>query len=161
MIRRKPEEIDALVRGLAGVGLASAGPIHPRADQFRALLEGERGGPVEYLNLLAFRERARYPEGHALANEGLSGADAYGRYGEVAMRKIVERGGRIAAANQAEQLLIGAGPGWDQMVIVEYPDRAAFVDMLLDVEYQAASVHRDAGLERTLLLITRSLLPRS
>jgi hypothetical protein len=35
---------------------------------------------------------------------------------------------------------------------VRYPSRAAFLDMIADPEYLAATPHRDAGLERTALL---------
>ncbi len=42
---------------------------------------------------------------------------------------------------------------------MQYPDVAAFVDMIRDPDYQAGLVHRDAGLAETVILVSRSLLP--
>jgi uncharacterized protein (DUF1330 family) len=155
-MRRSAEEIERLVAKLGSLG--SVG-IHPTAEQLRALLADEREGLLHYVNLLRFRARAAYPQGHELAGAGLSGADAYARYAAVAVGKVAERGGRLVSLSAVEQCLIGVGPAWDQVAIVEYPSRDAFVDMLQDREYQACTVHRDAGLEYTQLLITRPLLP--
>lgn len=154
-MRRSAEEIEQV---MAELGPPGSG-IHPSEEQLRALLADEREGLVHYLNLLRFRERAAYPEGHELAGAGLSGADAYARYGAVAVRKVAERGGRLVVLAAVEQCLVGDGEAWDQVAIMAYPSREAFLDMIRDPEYQASTLHRDAGLERTLLLITRPLLP--
>ena len=42
---------------------------------------------------------------------------------------------------------------------MQYPSTAAFVDMLRDPEYVAALSHREAGLAKTLVLVSRPLLP--
>jgi uncharacterized protein (DUF1330 family) len=158
-----PSTLEPVVEALARAG--RLGGIHPTADQLRALLAHPGGGPVQMINLLRFRERAEYGPGHEAAGSVDSGAEAYQRYGEVAMRKVAERGGRLVLLSVPEQVVIGELPGWDrewdQIAIVEYPSRAAFLDMIADPEYQAATVHRDAGLERTVLLATRPLLDAS
>ena len=154
-MKRSREEIDHLVASLAeGHGL---GGINPSEDQYRELLADEREGLVQYINLLKFKPEAEYPAGHELADTGLSGADAYMRYGEIAVRKVEERGGRLPYLNQTEQIIIGRSPDWDQVAVMEYPDREAFIDMLQDPEYLASLVHRDAGLERTVVIISRPL----
>jgi len=145
------------IRGeLGGHGL---GGVNPDEAQLRALLEADLGGPLQFVNLLAFRDQAVYPEGHELAGAGLSGADAYGRYGAVAFGHVVRRGGAMTLYNEVALVLIGRDVPWDQVAVMEYPDVAAFVDMLRDPDYQAALVHRDAGLAETALLVTHSLLP--
>ena len=41
---------------------------------------------------------------------------------------------------------------------MQYPEVASFVDMIRDPDYQAALVHRDAGLAVTAILVTRPLV---
>jgi uncharacterized protein (DUF1330 family) len=153
---RSRAELEALIEELAGHGL---GGLSPSREQLRALLEADRDGPLQFVNLLAYHERARYPAGHELAGRGGSGAEAYARYGAVAVRHVTQRGGRLALMNAVEQALIGAEDGWHQVAIMQYPGTAAFVDMLRDPDYAAALVHRDAGLAQTAVLVTRPLLP--
>jgi uncharacterized protein (DUF1330 family) len=153
------EAIDALVSELAHHGL---GGLNPDRDQLHALLAAGRDGPLQFVNLLAYHEVAQYPAGHDLANNPSTGADAYARYGLVALDHVTSRGGRLTLYNDVEQLIIGRGDEkWDQIAIMEYPDTDAFLDMLTDPEYTAGLVHRDAGLSRTIVLVTRPLLPLS
>ena len=138
------------------------GGVSPTEAQLRALLQRPDDGPVQMVNLLKFRDRASYPEGHPLAGDaGGSGAEAYARYGAVASRKIVEYGGRFVLVATCDQVVIGEAPAWDQTVVVEYPTRAAFVEMILDAEYQAAHPHRRAGLDRTVLIATTPVIDAS
>lgn len=153
---RNRSEIEALIEELAGHGLGGLGPTQ---EQLRSLLEADRDGPLQFVNLLGYHERARYPAGHELAGRGGSGAEAYARYGAVALRHVTQRGGRLALMNAVEQTIIGPEDGWHQVAIMQYPSSAAFVDMLRDPDYAAALVHRDAGLAKTVVLVTRPLLP--
>jgi uncharacterized protein (DUF1330 family) len=154
--RRTAAELDAL---LADLGRHGLGGLNPDAEQLRELVATDREGPLQFLNLLGYHQVARYPEGHELDGSGLSGAEAYGLYGVVALDHVTRRGGRLTLYNDVEQVVIGDGTGWDQVAIMEYPDTDAFVDMISDPEYQTGLVHRDAGLARTMVLVTRSLLP--
>ena len=158
MTERSEHEIEALLADLAGHGL---GGLNPDTDQLRALVVADRGGPLQFVNLLAYHDRARYPEGHELAGQGLSGAEAYGRYGVVALDHVTRRGGRLTLHNDVEQVLIGSGSPWDQVAVMQYADTDAFLDMIRDPDYQLGLAHRDAGLAQTMVLVTRSLLPSS
>jgi uncharacterized protein (DUF1330 family) len=55
-----------------------------------------------------------------------------------------------------QQVFIGAegasDTDWDKMLIVRYPDKKNFLNMMANEEYRGALVHRYAGLERTVLL---------
>ncbi|MEZ4333717.1 MAG: DUF1330 domain-containing protein [Myxococcota bacterium] len=155
-MRRSPEEIEALVRELVGTRRDA---LEPSPDSLRALLALDVAGPLQFLNLLAYHETARYPGGHALAASPSTGADAYARYGGVAVRHVTARGGRLVLLNPVELQLIGDADAWDQVAIMLYPDVEAFVDMIRDPDYRAAWVHRDAGLARTRVYVTRPLLP--
>ena len=112
--------------------------ITPNLDQFQALAAAPDEGPVVMLNLLKFKE---------------GGADTYLRYGDAAIGMVEERGGRVLWSGRAEQVLIGdPAADWDVVVLVEYPSRAAFVEMVSSPEYLQAHADREAGLERTVVL---------
>jgi uncharacterized protein (DUF1330 family) len=154
-LMRTGAEIEALVAQLASHG----GGLNPDAEQLRALATANRDGPLQFVNLLAYHDHARYPDGHELATSGLSGAGAYGHYGLIALDHVRRRGGRLALYNDVAQVVIGPDGGWDQVAIMEYPDTDAFLDMIVDPDYLTGLVHRDAGLRDTMVLVTRSLLP--
>ena len=149
------EDVAALLRELGPHGF---GGINPDEEQLRTLLESGEDGPLQFVNLLSYHSDARYPEGHDLARAGLSGADAYGRYGAVALEHVVRRGGTLTLYNDVLQVLIGQTEPWDQIAIMQYPGVDAFVDMIRDPDYQAGLVHRDAGLAETVILVSRPLL---
>jgi uncharacterized protein (DUF1330 family) len=154
MSERNEERVAALLRELGSHGL---GGINPDEQQLRALLASDEAGPLQFVNLLAYYAEARYPEGHELADAGLSGAEAYGRYGAVALDHVARRGGTLILYNDVLQVLIGQSGPWDQIAIMQYPEIDTFVDMIRDPDYQAALVHRDAGLAATAILISRAL----
>lgn len=156
MKRRSEDEIEAFLRQL---GQHHAGGLNPDVEQLRTLIAAGHHGPLQFVNLLAYREYAQYPDGHELAENRLSGAQAYGLYGVVALDHVTRRGGRLTLYNDVEQVLIGTGTPWHQVAIMEYPDTSAFLDMICDPEYLTGLVHRDAGLSDTVVLVTRSLLP--
>ncbi len=63
MTTRSGREVDELLDELVRHGL---GPHDPSFEQLRALVVADRSGPLHFLNLLAYRDVARYPVGHAL-----------------------------------------------------------------------------------------------
>ena len=120
-------------------------PITPNLDQFQALAAAPDEGAVVMLNLLKFKE---------------GGADTYLRYGDAAIAMVEERGGRVLWSGRAEQVLIGdPAADWDVVVLVEYPSRAAFVEMVSSPEYLEAHADREAGLERTVVLACSPAAP--
>jgi len=132
--------------------------IEPTQEQLEELLNGEKEGPFHFVNLLRFKAIASYPSDHPLANEKISGADAYNAYGAVAHEHVVKRGGRLITLNAVKQQLIGAPQGWHQVATMEYQNVDAFIDMISDPEYQQSLVHRNAGLEATEIFVTRPLI---
>jgi uncharacterized protein (DUF1330 family) len=119
--------------------------ITPNLDQFQALAAAPDEGAVVMLNLLKFKE---------------GGADTYLRYGDAAIGMVEERGGRVLWSGRAEQVLIGdPAADWDVVVLVEYPSRAAFVEMVSSPEYLEAHADREAGLERTVVLACSPAAP--
>lgn len=127
--------------------------VVPDEAQMRAMAESDHQGPIVMVNLLKYRERAAYEAGRPEAKENLSGREAYQRYGMVAIQHVTGLGGGVVWMGAQKFVFIG-GPeqDWDEVVCVRYPSRAAFLKMIADPGYLAASYHRDAGLERTALL---------
>lgn len=94
-------------------------------------------GPVVMINLLQLRDR-----------------DAYRRYSELAMPLIKARGGTVIWAGNGEAVAFGdpVADRWDYVVLVRYPSRAAFVDMVGSPEYAAANVHREQAVVRHVII---------
>ena len=134
------------------------GGINPSAEQLRAVLTGPTG-PVQMINLLKFRDRAAYPPSYDGGEPSdVSGEEAYGRYATNTMPHVAKRGGRLVLLSAADESVIGTLGDWDQVAIVEYPDRAAFIGMGRDPDYLAGTVHRTAGLERTAIIATTPII---
>lgn len=111
------------------------------------------GTPILMLNLLRFNERAVYPDGSE--HTPCSGREAYARYSRTALAKVRGVGGEVQLAAHAHMALIAPqGEAWDQLLLVRYPSPAAFLAMLADPQYQAATVHRTAALADSRLIGT-------
>jgi len=109
--------------------------IEPTGDQLRALAGCPDEGPVTMLNLLAFRE---------------GGREQYRVYMTVAQRAVKEVGGSVVLFGRAYEPFIGpSDERWDEVLIVRYPNRAAFLRMLSLDYYREALVHRRNALRRT------------
>lgn len=130
------------------------GTVEPSAESLQAFLEGaEDDSPVVMVNLLRYREQALYPEGFAA--EPCSGREAYGRYGAVAAQRIASVGGRLLWMRSVEATVIGPdAERWDDVVLVEYPSRKKFIEMVSQPEYLAAAPHRTAALADSRLIAT-------
>jgi uncharacterized protein (DUF1330 family) len=128
--------------------------VIPTPQQIQMMAENGPAGPMVMVNLLKYRKKANYESNHAEAKENLSGREAYQRYGVVAMQHVMKRGGSLVWGGPQKFVMIGEASAndWDDVVCVRYPSREAFLNMTQDPEYLAAHYHREAGLERTVLL---------
>ncbi len=111
-------------------------------DKFKAFAVAaeQDEGPVVMLNLLKFKEGG--------------GALEYATYGGLARKIIEEAGGRVAYAGRVDQILVGETRDWDMIVLVEYPNRKAVLEMVSRSDYLQAAEHREAGLADTVLIAT-------
>jgi uncharacterized protein (DUF1330 family) len=111
-----------------------AGPKEVNAELIAGLPDA---GPVVMVNMLRLRDRA-----------------AYKRYSELAMPLIKARGGTVLWAGNGEAVAFGdpVADRWDYVVLVRYPSRAAFLDMMRSPEYAAANVHREQAVGRHVIL---------
>ncbi|MGX7952684.1 DUF1330 domain-containing protein [Tsuneonella sp. HG249] len=118
-------------------------PCRGNFDAFKALPRDE---PVHMLNLLRYREQAEYPAGHEHAGKGWSGRRAYEEYGKTSGPIFRRVGGRIVWRGGFEAMVIGPEDlRWDDAFVAEYPNSAAFLEMVSDPDYQQAVVNRTAA----------------
>lgn len=106
--------------------------------------------PVVMLNLVRLRPEA--------ADGQRSGRDAYLRYSALVMPMIKARGGTVLWAGDAESVVVGEADGnlWDLAILVQYPSRAAFIDMMTSADYEnIANPHREAGVADHVIIATR------
>ena len=121
-------------------------------DNFFSNLDPD--APVVMVNLLKFKDKAEYPDGR---ESELSGAEAYGIYGQAVGKLILNLGGRLIHGGAITGLMLGEVEElWDQVGIVEYPNPAAFRAMIDSAEYQEIHIHREAGLKGQLNIATTS-----
>ncbi|ANP38741.1 hypothetical protein JL2886_03872 [Phaeobacter gallaeciensis] len=129
--------------------------IDPDRAQFEAFKGLDRDQPIEMLNLVKLRDTAAYPEDHALAGTGLTGAEAYKNYGRETAPIIARLGAGIVWRGNWQATLIGPGDEvWDEMFIARYPTAHAFLEMVTDPDYRKAVVHRQAAVETSRLIRT-------
>ena len=113
-------------------------------DRVGEMMEPGPDGPIFMVNLLKFKDKAKYEDGR---ETDLTGREAYGLYGVEVMKIIQEYGGEIAFVGDVTFLALGQVEElWDEIAIAKYPNRRALFDMSSSEIWQAASVHRTAGL---------------
>jgi uncharacterized protein (DUF1330 family) len=120
--------------------------ITPTPEQFESFAHHEREDEVVMINLLHFAPT----EGSGTSE----GADAYRQYGEAAVKMVEARGGRVVWMGRPEHVVIGdpQHDEWDLAVLVSYPSRQAFVDMVTSSTYRDAHRDRERALDRSVLL---------
>lgn len=94
--------------------------INPSPEQMQQLLATEIEGPLVMVNLLRFA-----PEG---------GAEAYRAYGAAATPFLQKSGATVRFFGAGVATVIG-GEEWDEVILVEYPSKQAFLDMTSDPDY--------------------------
>ncbi|HXU68917.1 MAG TPA: DUF1330 domain-containing protein [Polyangia bacterium] len=116
--------------------------IDPTGKDLKRFLADDDGAPVVMLNLLRFADggRARYDE-----------------YARAIQPFLARAGGKVVYAGDGTTPLVAeAGQGWDAVLLVRYPSRAAFCQMVADPEYQKVTHLRTTALREAVLQPTRS-----
>ena len=135
----------------------SIDPTRPQFDAFKAL---PRDTPIQMLNLIRLKAFADYPEGHPDHGKGMTGLDAYRKYGRTSAAIFAKLGGKQVWAGKPECVLTGpAEEHWDLAFIAEYPNAGAFLAMVTDPEYREHVKHRQAAVEDSRLIRLFPLKP--
>lgn len=126
--------------------------LNPSPQQLERFAEQMPAGePILMLNLLRFNSEAAYPVDSGQAP--CSGKEAYARYSRTALHKVRAAGGDVQLMAEAQVALIAPEQEhWDEMLLVRYPSPEAFLAMLTDPEYRAATIHRTAALADSRLI---------
>jgi len=110
------------------------------AEQVRRLVDGPADTPVVLIEMLRFND--------TVGGTGRSGRDEYAIYSDAVEAVGAHAGTRVRWVGGADFLVFGVGePLFEQIVVTEYPSRAAVLDVLGDRAVVDASPHRAAALE--------------
>lgn len=116
------------------------GSVDPRGADLKRYLAEDPGGPVVMLNLL------RYADG---------GEASYAEYAERIGPFLDRVGAEIVYIGDCSTVLVAPPEhAWDAVLLVRYPSRAAFSQMVADPEYQQITGLRSAGLDAAVLQAT-------
>ncbi len=119
-------------------------PSRANFDAFKALPRDE---PIHMLNLLLYRDEAEYPDDHEHAGKGWTGRRAYEEYGATSGPIFRRVGGTIVWRGAFQAMVTGPEDRrWHDGFVAQYPNSAAFFEMIKDPDYQQAVVNRTAAL---------------
>lgn len=114
--------------------------IDPRGADLKRFLAEDPGGPVVMLNLLRFVE---------------GGSERYRSYVEAFAPFARKYGADLVYAGDGSTALVAEpGQSWDAVLVVRYPTRAAFSNMVADREYQEITHLRTTSLREAVLQAT-------
>ena len=119
--------------------------IEPTEDQLAAIVNGPEG-PVVMVNLLKFKRDA---DGQMVGHE------SYMKYSEAVLPMLTGVGGKPVWGGRADSVFIGdSRDDWDSVLLVEYPSRQAFLQMVTSEEYLAIHHLRVEALETSAIVST-------
>lgn len=135
--------------GEAGEG--GEGPSYGEVNeaQFARMAQAPTDGPFYMVNLIRFRDEAQYPDGRETDLTGREANDLY------APTEFIEAiGARPVFVGEVDRTTLGGEGVWDQVAIVEYPCPLALFAMSAHPEFQARSIHKEAGVEASIVMVT-------
>jgi uncharacterized protein (DUF1330 family) len=116
-------------------------PVDPTGADLKRFLAEDPGGPVVMLNLLKYR-----PDG---------GAEGYASYATAIQPFLDKVGAKLLYIGDTSTVLVGPEEhDWDCLLLVRYPSRAAFSEMVADPDYQAITGLRTEALSNAVLQAT-------
>ena len=131
------------------------------AEQFQRMIdaiEAGEDGPFFMINLVKFKALAEYADGR---ETDLTGREADALYAPLDILSEINAE-PVWAGDVEETLIANDGTAWDQVAIVRYPCRAGFFAMAQREDFQARHVHKDAGVEKSIVMVAAlqpSVLP--
>jgi uncharacterized protein (DUF1330 family) len=114
--------------------------VDPTGEDLKRFLDEDRGGPVVMLNLLKFK-----PGGRA-------SYESYAREIQPFLDKV---GAQPLFIGDCDTTLVAPeAHDWDAVLIVRYPSRSAFSQMVADPDYQGITGLRTEALDAAVLQAT-------
>jgi uncharacterized protein (DUF1330 family) len=115
--------------------------VDPTGRDLKRFLAEDPGGPVVMLNLLRFQ-----PDG---------GRNSYLEYVRRFRDEAARFGAELIYAGDGSTALVAEdGQDWDAVLIVRYPSRQAFSDMVRDPDYSSITHLRTSALTEAVLQAT-------
>jgi uncharacterized protein (DUF1330 family) len=116
--------------------------VDPTGADVRRFVEEDDGGPVVMLNLLRYAEDG--------------GESLYARYVAAVQPHLERVGAEVVYAGDTSTLVVPSdGHEWDAVLLVRYPSRQKFLEMVMHPDYQQITQLRTDGLEAAVLEATR------
>jgi len=109
--------------------------------------------PFYMFNLIHYREWAEYADGR---ETDLTGREANALYSPTEYLSAIGAG--PVFVTEIHDQIDGDDILWDEIAVVEYPCALAFFAMISDPGFQERAVHKEAGVETTIAMVT-DLLP--
>ncbi len=111
--------------------------IDPRGRDLKAFVEKDPDAPVVMLNLLRFRE---------------GGREDYESYLRHFREHAESRGATVVYYGHGDTALVAEdGQAWDAVLLVRYPTRRSFSEMVADPDYQTGTGLRSGALVEAVL----------
>lgn len=115
--------------------------VDPRGADLKRYLAEDPGGPVVMLNLLRFKVDG--------------GRERYLEYVEHFRTTAAPHGAEVLYVGDGSTPLVAEeGQAWDAVLLVRYPSRQAFSDMVRDPAYSAGTHLRTEALQEAVLQAT-------
>jgi len=128
--------------------------VIPSEEQMKGFVEGDIDSPISMVNLLKYKEKAKYEDGRVTE---LTGEEAYQIYALEVAKLVEKTGGKILFGGEVSRLMLGEVEElWDMIAIAYYPSRKKMLEMMMSPEYAEISIHRTAGLEGQLNIETKN-----
>lgn len=107
----------------------------------------EQDGPIYMLNLMKYRAVADYADPAAGTRTGREADDLYSP-----TDVLSDIGAHIVFVANVERQLNGGEPNWERVAMVRYPTRRSFIDMQRRDDFHEKHVHKEAGMEQTIVM---------
>jgi uncharacterized protein (DUF1330 family) len=118
-------------------------PVDPRGHDLKRLLDEDEGGPIVMLNLLRYED-------------GIGARDSYIEYARRIQPFLERYGAEVVYVGDCSTSLVAPQEwDWDAILLVRYPSRRAFSEMVADPEYQRITHLRSEALSEAVLQATQ------
>ena len=123
--------------------------IEINQEELQKYMQHPDNQPVVMINLLKFKNETE---------DGVDGAEFYKCYKQKAAELLKQVGGKLLWIGNSDQYIIGGdNDKWDEVLLVEYPSRAAFLKMISLPEFEEVQKDRKASLNSTVLIASTTI----
>ena len=119
--------------------------IEVAPEKLKEIIDLSIEGKFQMINLLKFKKK--------IVDSDMTGLEKYGEYMKAVMPFFVKSEGHIVYESKVQLSLIGPENEWDKVLIVEYPSKDHFINMITTKGYPADL--RSSALENSRLILCK------